>query len=99
MTTASIAGRSVPGLWQRVVGDESFKAQAGDFEVIEDAEGPKAIAICCPGCEAVSLLNLRPGSGPDWHFDGDRSQPSLHPSINHVGCWHGWLTAGQFVFC
>jgi hypothetical protein len=99
MNTTSCAARSVPGLWEKVVRDEDFKPERGDFEVIEDANGPKYIAVCCLGCGSLSLLNLRPGSGPDWQFDGNRAQPTLHPSIHHLQCWHGWLKAGQFVSC
>jgi Family of unknown function (DUF6527) len=96
MHTTSVAARHVAGLWER---EDGYRPEAGDFEILADADGPKSFALCCPGCRCVSLLNLRPGNGPDWQFDGNRSQPTLHPSINHVGCWHGWLKAGQFVSC
>jgi hypothetical protein len=99
MNTTSVAARSVAGLWDRVIHVEELRPQPGDFEILEDTEGPKSIAVCCPGCHAVSLLNLRPGNGPDWKFDGDHAKPTLHPSIHHPGCWHGWLTDGQFVSC
>jgi len=100
MNTNSCAARNVASLWEKVVREESYTPQRGDFEILDDEKGtPKSIAICCPGCGTVSLLNLRPGSGPDWQFDGNRAQPTLQPSIHHLQCWHGWLRAGQFTSC
>lgn len=100
MSTRSVHARSVPGLWDKVIHDEPCgHIEPGDFEILDDAQGPRAIALCCPGCGSVSKLPLRPGNGPDWRFDGNRQQPTLYPSIHHLECWHGWLRAGQFVSC
>ncbi|HKX44620.1 MAG TPA: DUF6527 family protein [Burkholderiaceae bacterium] len=99
MSTNSCAARRVAGLWVNVIRIENYAPMRGDFEILEDDDGPKSIALCCPGCGSVSLLNLRPGSGPDWQFDGNHDKPTLQPSIHHLQCWHGWLRAGQFVSC
>jgi len=32
-----------------------------------------------------------------WHWDGNREAPTLTPSINVIGYWHGWLQAGKLV--
>ena len=32
-----------------------------------------------------------------WHWDGNFDQPTLSPSIHHVGRWHGYMTAGRLV--
>jgi hypothetical protein len=38
------------------------------------------------------------GSGktfPVWQWDGNREAPTLSPSINVIGRWHGFLRAGK----
>lgn len=43
------------------------------------------------------IVNL-PLSGPKhpvWQWDGNRESPTLSPSINVIGRWHGWLRAGK----
>ena len=32
-----------------------------------------------------------------WQWDGNREAPTLSPSINVIGRWHGWLQAGKLV--
>lgn len=99
MSTRSVAARHVPGLWHNAMYQDDYRPEPGDFEILDDITGPRSIALCCPGCGSVSRLSLRPGNGPDWQFDGNRQQPTLHPSIHHLQCWHGWLRSGQFVSC
>ena len=46
-------------------------------------------------------LNLR-GRGHDierrsWMWDGDFERPTLSPSIDCKGCWHGFIEAGVFT--
>ena len=48
---------------------------------------------------AIALRPVVDGSPQSWEFDGNIDAPTLRPSINHVDCWHGWLTAGQFTAC
>lgn len=75
----------------------------GDFEIKTEPSGQRRFWFRCPGrCGNVAPLLLRPvvsGAGDSWEFDGNDHAPTLRPSINHVGCWHGWLTAGVFTEC
>jgi len=75
----------------------------GDFEVKTEPSGQRQFWFRCPGpCGCVAPLALRPvvnGAAQSWEFDGNEKAPTLHPSINHVGCWHGWLKAGVFTEC
>jgi len=43
--------------------------------------------------------NFKPAQGPSWNWNGSSSAPTLTPSVNHEGHWHGWLTAGVWVSC
>lgn len=85
--------------------DDEAKAQTvpGQFEVITEPSGQRRFWFVCPGpCRRMSAIALRPvvdGSSQSWEFDGDLAAPTLQPSINHVGCWHGWLTGGEFKGC
>ncbi len=75
----------------------------GDFEVQTEPSGQRRFWFCCPGpCGSVAGIAIRPVVGkdePSWAFDENLDAPTLHPSINHVGCWHGWLKAGVFASC
>jgi hypothetical protein len=35
--------------------------------------------------------------GHSWEWDGNQEKPTLTPSINSVGAWHGWVRAGRMV--
>lgn len=83
--------------------DPLLNVQRGQFEVIEEPSGQKRFWFVCPGpCKSVAPIALRPvvdGSAQSWEFDGNLEEPTLQPSINHLGCWHGWLKAGEFTSC
>jgi hypothetical protein len=83
----------VPGVPQQI--------QQGDFDVTTDSHGQRWFAFCCPGpCKTVAMLAIRPvvkASGHSWDLSGTDDAPTLHPSINHVSCWHGWLRDGVFT--
>lgn len=50
----------------------------------------------CPcGCRCQGYLAFRPAPSPSWEWDG--KMVSLHPSVNHVGHWHGWLKNGEWT--
>lgn len=66
------------------------------FDTIEQAKGtPGGIAfdeegrglwyVCPCGCNAADLLPFRVAGGkrPSWNWDGDRTHPTLEPSIHH----------------
>lgn len=54
--------------------------------------------VCPCGCKHVGVLRAalheKPSDGPSWLFDGNYADPTLTPSINHMGHWHGWLKKG-----
>ena len=47
--------------------------------------------------DVVSLPLSGDNTKPVWQWDGDRNFPTLTPSINVIGRWHGWLREGQLV--
>lgn len=42
-------------------------------------------------------LPLSGNKPPVWQWDGNRESPTLTPSINVIGRWHGWLREGKLV--
>jgi hypothetical protein len=93
-----------PGLANGLFADDRPEPQPGQFEVTTNPKsGQRRFWFVCPGpCQAPGVLALRPvvdGSAQSWDFDGNEAAPTLHPSINHIGCWHGWLRAGEFTSC
>ncbi len=76
---------------------EQDHPQKGDIEIADTG-----MAFCCPGCGHVSWLQFGitgKDSGHCWQLSGSKEQPTLTPSIHHVGCWHGWLRNGELVSC
>jgi hypothetical protein len=37
------------------------------------------------------------GGTAQWDWNGDREAPTLQPSVNCKGCWHGFIRGGQCV--
>lgn len=88
-----------PGLASAFFEDD-FKAMQGQFEVIEEPNQQRRMWLVCPGCANVLAIAIRPvvdGSDQSWELSGTEELPTLLPSLNHVGCWHGWLRNGEFV--
>ena len=77
--------------------------QPGQFEIVSTPAGQRRFWFVCPGpCKTLAPRARRrgvEGSPPSWYFEGNCEAPTLHPSINHVGCWHGWLQGGGFRLC
>jgi hypothetical protein len=73
----------------------------GAFEITTEPNGQRRFWFRCPGaCGSIAPLPLRPvvdAKGDSWEWDGNAKSPTLQPSINHVGCWHGWLRSGVFT--
>ena len=71
----------------------------GAFEYYRAGERyPAGLIYNCPcGCGARGSLAFRPHPAPSWQWDGNVEQPSLTPSVNHVGHWHGFLTRGVWT--
>lgn len=78
---------------------------AGSFRIGQpDSDGEVSFWYCCPcGCGAVGPLlagnGFKPDVGPSWMWNGSTDSPTLHPSVNHVGHWHGWLRDGVWTIC
>ncbi|MCZ8310962.1 MAG: DUF6527 family protein [Magnetospirillum sp.] len=47
----------------------------------------------------VSILPNRQANGHSWTLTGPEDAPTLHPSVNANGIWHGFLTAGVAKAC
>lgn len=103
---SNVTARKVTDLADRSFSDDRQvrdAVQKGDFEITTDEKtSQRWFWFKCPGsCGQVSAIALRPvvdlqPGRHSWDFDGNEEAPTLHPSINHVGCWHGWLRSGVF---
>ncbi len=72
----------------------------------EEAVTFKVCMLCLPGGH-VSIIPLRPvpaaaaayNGGHSWQWDGNVQKPTLQPSVNSIGNWHGWIRDGRMVSC
>ena len=51
------------------------------------------------GWSAIEVQKGSPGGPRIWGWDGNEDKPTLTPSINAPGQWHGFLTNGRLVSC
>lgn len=99
--------KTAPVKAQHIAHKEAFLRDriAGSFRIGEvDEDGELSFWYCCPcGCKAVAPLlagkQFKPQCGPSWEWNGSTDAPTLHPSVHHVGHWHGWLRDGCWVSC
>lgn len=73
-----------------------------------NGESVRCQGICAryPG-GSVAHLPVRPippelsdlNGGHSWGWDGNETKPTLQPSVNIVGSWHGWIRAGRMESC
>lgn len=90
---------------RRIVAREVFRDSgiAGSFWIGEpDSDGEVAFWYCCPcGCRQIAPLTVgrgfKPAEGPSWEWNGSKDRPTLSPSVNHTGHWHGWLRDGVWT--
>ncbi|SFJ36943.1 DUF6527 family protein [Albimonas pacifica] len=82
-------------------GDFEGEGRPGSFRLIPgERQGEYEFAYICPcGCGAEGWLLVGHGHKPmgrraSWRWNGSTSAPTLDPSVNHVGHWHGWLRDG-----
>jgi hypothetical protein len=57
--------------------------------------------FCPTGADLENSLligeGFKPGGDrPSWRWNGSRSEPTLDPSVNIEGHWHGWLRGGYW---
>lgn len=85
-----------------------YKTDDSDFLVDKDEsivprgswtyDGDYFTFVCPCGCKRVvdirAGLSEKPAKEPSWQFDGNYESATLHPSVNIVGHWHGWLRNG-----
>jgi hypothetical protein len=79
---------------------------AGDFYFFTESDGQRFFACVLPGGDHC-IIPIRPvlparasfNGGHSWEWDGNETAPTLTPSINSVGTWHGWVRAGRFESC
>lgn len=103
----TVQGRYTPGLVEQWFESDNpnqvvSQASPGDFDYLTLQGSQRQLWVRCPGkCGTLQALVLRPvvkptPEHPSWEFSGTENQPTLHPSYDHPGCWHGWLTDGVF---
>jgi hypothetical protein len=82
--------------------DVSGDLDPGDFYFRTDERGQRMFHTCLPNGVGLAIP-LRPlvdpkiNGGHSWEWDGNELQPTLTPSINSIGVWHGWVRAGRMV--
>ncbi len=76
----------------------------GEYYFGIDGQGQRFFTGMLPG-QTVCIIPLRPvitaglNGGRYWDWDGNEDKPTLTPSINAVGSWHGWVRAGRMASC
>ena len=79
---------------------DPFDLKPGEWQFVGDYT---AIWVHVPHTDAMKGLVRLPisltGSAvpPVWQWDGNKEAPTLSPSINVIGVWHGWLKNGTLV--
>ena len=77
---------------------------AGSFFVEPHGDGDFSFWYRCPcGCGLQGPLLVgrerKPDISPSWTWNGSTDKPTLQPSVNHEGHWHGWLIDGEWKVC
>lgn len=71
-----------------------------------DENGHIDFWYCCPsGSRYIAPIVVGRDFKPamvgraTWKMTGPPGSVTLHPSVNHVGHWHGWLRDGYWESC
>lgn len=80
-------------------------SEAFEFAGDDGNGNPKWMWFRCQNKSAEDgdqcCVALRPSQknavGASWQWDGNKEKPTITPSINCAGCWHGWIRNGEFV--
>lgn len=87
--------------------DDVLEHKVGQYFFLENSEGKiVGISICLPmagnrGCSFGGMDIVRTAAEKKgtacWIWNGSIEKPTLTPSINWKGHWHGYLTNGRFT--
>lgn len=73
---------------------------AGCIHIEERPDHTYLFYVCPCGCGHIGRLTVglrhKPTASPSWHWNGSVTEPTLAPSVHHVGHWHGWLRDGYW---
>ena len=88
---------------RKVANMEAVK-EVGDWYIRDMGDGrEKHMIVKLPGQASICSLLLGDGTPasvhPSWKWNGRDDKPSLLPSVNVVGLWHGWIKDGELVSC
>jgi len=50
-----------------------------------------------PSLVRIPISDTGSSAPPVWQWDGNKEAPTLTPSIDVHGIWHGWLRGGTLV--
>lgn len=81
---------------------ESGEAGPGTEQVVW-FKCPKRKNLDCGPLVLAGKTNLKRdpngqnGGIAQWDWNGDRAAPTLTPSVNCHGCWHGYIEGGRCV--
>lgn len=74
----------------RAVGDYTFR----------ELNDEKFIVVWFPAPADLCSIRVQgaetPGR-PTWTWNGNTEKPTLNPSVNIVGAWHGWIREGELI--
>jgi hypothetical protein len=82
--------------------DDACDLEPGDFYFETDDRGQRMFVFCLPnasGCRIPlrPLVDQKINRGHSWEWDGNEDKPTLTPSVNAEGCWHGFVREGRMV--
>lgn len=70
----------------------------GQFGYVRGGDGAVTYLVFypwdCPSPLPVAISPHRNSVGATWTLSGTEERPTLHPSVNAEGIWHGFLTDG-----
>jgi len=87
----------------RLVDGFSNMVRPGDFFWSETKEGRRmhvAVPATSRQSDTWTLSDIpvsRSGGGKDWEWDGIVDKPTISPSLDVKGIWHGFIRNGKLV--
>ena len=70
--------------------------EPGDFYIPPELD---LMFLWLPGDTLSTKIRLGGEQHPCWSWDGNMESPTLRPSLNLEGIWHGFLNHGVFQSC